>query len=110
VPLFPECIAQKAIDLKNAKANEKTSGFLPEERAWMDRYLREGYVDVFRIFHPEPDQYTWWSYQFNARKRNIGWRIDYHLVSENAKERCQDAYHLPHVKGSDHCPAVLLWK
>lgn len=102
--------AHKEIDLKNPKSNQTTSGFLPEEREWVDRYIHAGYVDIFRHFRPEPEQYTWWSYLFNARVRNIGWRIDYHLVSENAKGQCRDAYHLPEVQGSDHCPAALIWK
>jgi len=102
--------AHKEIDLKNPKSNQTTSGFLPEEREWLDRYIENGYVDIFRTFRPEPDQYTWWSYRFSARKRNIGWRIDYHLVSDNATDRCSDAYHLPKVEGSDHCPTALIWK
>ncbi|MBI4430766.1 MAG: exodeoxyribonuclease III [Candidatus Omnitrophica bacterium] len=102
--------AHKEIDLKNPKSNQGTSGFLPEEREWLDRYIKEGYMDVFRRFHPEPERYTWWSYMFNARARNIGWRIDYHLVSENSASRCVDAYHLPDVPGSDHCPVALIWK
>ncbi len=102
--------AHQEIDLKNPKSNQGTSGFLLEEREWVTRYISEGFVDVFREFHPEPEKYTWWSYMFNARARNIGWRIDYHLVSENSKKRCVDAYHLPEVRGSDHCPVALIWK
>ena len=102
--------AHKEIDLKNPKSNQTTSGFLPEERVWVDRYIKEGYVDIFREFHPEAERYTWWSYIFEARARNIGWRIDYHLVSENGRSRCMDAYHLTDVPGSDHCPVALIWK
>ncbi len=100
--------AHKEIDLKNPKSNQNTSGFLPEERAWIDRYLADGWVDTFRHFHPDlPDQYTWWSYRFNARKRNIGWRIDYFMVSENVLPFLKDAFILPEVLGSDHCPVGI---
>lgn len=99
--------AHKAIDLKNAKANEKNSGFLPEERAWVDKFVAHGYVDTFRIFHPEPDQYTWWTYRANARARNIGWRIDYFFVTEDLVNKVNDAFIRPEVMGSDHCPIGL---
>jgi exodeoxyribonuclease-3 len=99
--------AHKAIDLKNAKANEKNSGFLPIEREWMDRFVAHGYVDTFRLFHPEPDHYTWWTYRANARPRNIGWRIDYFFVTEDMVDQVQDAFIHPHVMGSDHCPLGL---
>ena len=100
--------AHRDIDLKNPKSNQNTSGFLPHERVWVSRYVEAGFVDIFRTFHPEGDQYTWWSYMFDARRRNIGWRIDYFLVSQNAAGYCQDAYHLTSVGGSDHCPVALL--
>ncbi len=97
--------AHKEIDLKNPKSNQNTSGFLPQERAWIDRYLQEGWIDTFRHFYPElADQYTWWSYRFNARKRNIGWRIDYFMVSENLLPYLKSAFILPEIMGSDHCP------
>jgi exodeoxyribonuclease-3 len=80
------------------------SGFLPEERAWIDRFLSHGYVDTFRMFHNEPDQYTWWSLRTRARARNIGWRIDYFFVNESFKENVRSACILPDVIGSDHCP------
>ena len=100
--------AHKEIDLKNPKQNEKNSGFMPIEREWIDRYIEHGYVDTFRSFHPdEPDQYTWWTYRFGARKRNIGWRIDYFFVSDNFVDRVKDAFILPDVMGSDHCPIGL---
>ncbi len=100
--------AHKEIDLKNPKQNEKTSGFLPVEREWIDRYVEHGYVDTFRLFHPdEPEQYTWWTYRFGARSRNIGWRIDYFFVSENMVPFVKGAAILPEVMGSDHCPIVL---
>lgn len=97
--------AHKEIDLKNPKSNQNTSGFLPEERAWIDRYLANGWIDTFRHFYPDlKDQYTWWSYRFNARQRNIGWRIDYFMVSQNVLPHLKDAFILPEIKGSDHCP------
>ena len=99
--------AHKEIDLARPKENEKISGFLPEEREWIDRYLAHGFVDAFREFHPEPDQYTWWSYITRARDRNIGWRIDYFLVSEGLMPRVQDCIIMADVMGSDHCPIAL---
>jgi len=99
--------AHREIDLKNPKANEKISGFLPEERAWLDRFMAHGYVDTFRMFHPEPDNYTWWSYRFGARSRNAGWRIDYFFVSEELKSAVRDSWIEPSVTGSDHCPIAL---
>lgn len=100
--------AHKEIDLARPKQNEKTSGFLPEEREWIDRYLAHGFVDAFRAFNPdEPAQYTWWSYISNARARNVGWRIDYHLVSASLMPAVTDASILSDVIGSDHCPIAL---
>ncbi len=99
--------AHKAIDLKNPKANEKNSGFLPEERAWVDKWVSHGYVDTFRAFHPEPDQYTWWTYRAGARARNVGWRIDYFFVNEEFMDRVKDSFITPEVMGSDHCPIGL---
>jgi exodeoxyribonuclease-3 len=100
--------AHRPIDLARPKANEKTSGFLPEEREWIDRYLEHGFVDAFRTFHPDkPDQYTWWSYVTKARERNVGWRIDYFLVSENLMPAVTEATILSDVMGSDHCPIAL---
>jgi exodeoxyribonuclease-3 len=100
--------AHKEIDLARPKQNEKVSGFLPEEREWVDRYLSHGFVDAFRALHPdEPEQYTWWHYITNARARNVGWRIDYHLISENLMPAVTDANILSDVMGSDHCPIVL---
>ena len=96
--------AHKAIDLKNPKANEKNSGFLPVERAWMDKFFAHGYVDTLRMFHPGPDQYTWWTYRTNARERNIGWRLDYFFVTEDLKSKVRDAFIMSEVMGSDHCP------
>ena len=100
--------AHKEIDLARPKEHEKTSGFLPEEREWIDRYLSRGFVDAFRALHPdEAEQYTWWHYITNARARNIGWRIDYHLVSESLMPAVTDARILSDVMGSDHCPILL---
>jgi exodeoxyribonuclease III len=99
--------AHQAIDLKNPKSNAKNSGFLPEERAWIDKLIAHGYVDTLRINHPEPDQYTWWTYRANARARNIGWRIDYFFVTEDLVTKVEDAFIQPEVMGSDHCPIGL---
>lgn len=100
--------AHRPIDLKNPDENEMTSGFLPEERAWIDRYLEHGFVDVYRYLYPERVQYTWWTYRFAARRRGIGWRLDYFLVSESLLPRVQDVVIHEDVQGSDHCP-VTLW-
>ncbi len=100
-------IAHKPIDLANPKANENNPGYLPEERAWMDKFLAAGYVDTFRMFHPEPGCYTWWTYRFHARERNIGWRIDYFCVNTEARDLVQDSEILDSVMGSDHCPIRL---
>ncbi len=100
--------AHQPIDLRNPKENEKTSGFLPEERAWVDTYLQHGFVDAFRQLYPQKEQYTWWTYRMGARQRNIGWRIDYFLVSEALMKRVKDVIILGDVMGSDHCPVSLL--
>ncbi|MEW6500648.1 MAG: exodeoxyribonuclease III [Thermodesulfobacteriota bacterium] len=100
-------VAHREIDLANPKENEKNAGFTPEERAWMDEFLASGFVDTFRMFHPEPHQYSWWSYRFNARARNIGWRIDYFCVDQKSAGRVEGAAILPEVTGSDHCPVLL---
>lgn len=99
--------AHKEIDLARPKENESVSGFLPEERDWIDRFLEHGLVDAFRAFHPEPERYTWWSYITRARARNVGWRIDYFLVSEALMPRVQDCDIMDEVMGSDHCPISL---
>jgi exodeoxyribonuclease III len=96
--------AHTEIDLKNAKANEKTSGFLPIERAWIDTFVAHGYVDTFRLFEKGPGNYSWWSFRANARAKNVGWRIDYFFVSAELKERVKAAWISPEVMGSDHCP------
>lgn len=99
--------AHQEIDLRNPKQNEHTSGFLPEERAWIDRYLKHGFVDVFRAHFPERVQYTWWTYRVNARERNIGWRLDYFLVSEQLMPFVEEIVIHDQVLGSDHCPVSL---
>ena len=99
--------AHKPIDLKNPKANQKNSGFLPEERAWVDNFIEHGYVDSFRAFNEDPDQYTWWSYRFNVRAKNVGWRIDYFFVTEGLMKKVKDSFITPEVMGSDHCPIGL---
>jgi exodeoxyribonuclease III len=99
--------AHKPIDLKNPKANQKNSGFLPEERAWLDKFIEHGYVDSFRAFNEDPEQYTWWSYRFNVRAKNIGWRIDYFFVTEGLMKKVKDSFITPEVMGSDHCPIGL---
>ncbi len=100
-------IAHREIDLRNPKQNQDNSGFLPEERAWMDHFLSSGYVDTFRSRNPEPGHYTWWSYRPGVRAKNIGWRIDYHCVNEELDDRVKKCWIRPEVTGSDHCPVVL---
>ncbi len=100
--------AHKEIDLKRPKANEKTSGFLPIERAWIDKFISSGFTDTFRYVNGDiKDWYTWWSYKFNARKTNAGWRIDYFFVSDDLKKNITDAKILSDITGSDHCPITL---
>ncbi len=100
-------VAHKPIDLANPDKNIQSAGFTEEEREGMDNMLESGYIDSFRMFNPEPGNYTWWSYRFNARERNIGWRIDYFLVDKRSKKRINRSEILPHIKGSDHCPILL---
>ncbi|MCD6204900.1 MAG: exodeoxyribonuclease III [Candidatus Marinimicrobia bacterium] len=99
--------AHREIDLARPKENENISGFLPIEREWMDKFISHGWVDTFRMFHPEPGNYTWWSMRTRARERNVGWRIDYFFVNEGFKDRVKDAFILSDVMGSDHCPIGL---
>ncbi len=101
-------ISHRAIDLARPKENELNTGFLPEERAWMDGFIAAGYVDTFRHVHGErPGAYSWWSYKTRARERNIGWRLDYFFVSEELKNHIRDAWIEDKVYGSDHCPVGL---
>ena len=97
-------ICHRAIDIHDPVRNKNVSGFLPEERQWIDTFINCGFVDSFRYLNPEPHQYSWWSYRANARINNKGWRIDYNLVSDNLKNKIKRAYLLPEVKHSDHCP------
>lgn len=100
-------VAHKEIDLKNPKANVNNAGFTQEERAWMDRFLDSGFVDTFRLFNLEGNNYSWWSYRFNARANNTGWRIDYFCVDKKSEHRVLGAEILTDVMGSDHCPVLL---
>jgi len=99
--------AHKEIDLARPKENEKTSGFLPIERKWIDKFLSHGFIDTFRMFNNQPGNYTWWDMQTRARERNVGWRIDYFFISENFKSNLVNAFILPDVMGSDHCPVGI---
>ena len=99
--------AHKDIDLARPKENEKVSGFLPIERAWMDKFVSDGYVDTFRQFNKEPGQYTWWDLKSRARERNVGWRIDYFFVTHNLLSSVSNAFIMPDVPGSDHCPVGI---
>lgn len=100
-------IAHQEIDLKNPKSNQKNAGFLPEERAWMTRFISAGYVDVFRQFEPGPGHYTWWSYRPGVREKNVGWRLDYFMANEELRDRLKSSYHRCHIYGSDHCPVGM---
>lgn len=99
--------AHKPIDLARPEANEDVSGFLPEEREWVSKFLDNGYVDTFREFNKDGDNYTWWSYRTRARDRNVGWRLDYFFVNEEFMDNVADSYILSDVMGSDHCPIGL---
>lgn len=112
-------IAHREIDLKNPKTNQSNAGFLPQERAWMEKLVgadseanqgrkNPAYIDTFRHFEPDArDHYTWWSYRPGVRAKNIGWRIDYFVTNPELKDRLKAASHQPTVMGSDHCPVVL---
>lgn len=101
-------VAHNEIDLKNPKTNRKNAGFTDEERAKMTELLNSGFVDTFRYKYPEVEgKYSWWSYMFHAREKNAGWRIDYFIVSENLKDKIEDAKILDDIYGSDHCPVEL---
>lgn len=100
-------VAHRETDLANPKQNVKNAGFRPEEREWFDKFLKQGYVDTFREFNLEGGHYTWWTYRANARARNIGWRIDYLVISKKLRNRLKKSYILRDVMGSDHCPIGL---
>ncbi len=100
--------AHREIDLARPKDNRNTTGFLPEERAWMDQLVALGYIDTFRHFHPDlAGHYTWWAQWGGARERNVGWRIDYFFVAAEVLPRVAGAFILPDVRGSDHCPVGM---
>ena len=100
-------ICHKAIDIHDPVRLKNTSGFLPEEREWMDRFVASGFVDAFRMFNDQPDQYSWWSYRGGSRARNKGWRLDYHMVNEPLKDRVQRSVILSEAVHSDHCPVMV---
>jgi exodeoxyribonuclease-3 len=100
-------ICHQAIDIHDPVRNKNVSGFLPEERAWLDGFLNSGFIDSFRSLNPEPHHYSWWSYRANSRANNKGWRIDYALVSVPLKDTIERAYILPEAHHSDHCPVVV---
>lgn len=100
-------ICHKAIDIHNPKSNANTSGFLPEEREWMEQFINSGFVDSFRYFNQEPHQYSWWSYRAGSRAKNLGWRIDYNFVTDNLKNKISRSVILPSAIHSDHCPVLL---
>ncbi|WP_185869792.1 exodeoxyribonuclease III [Blattabacterium cuenoti] len=95
------------IDIYDPKSNKNVSGFLPEERKWMTLFMNLGFIDSFRNYVKEGNHYSWWNYRYNSKKNNKGWRIDYMLVSDSLKKRMKNAYLLPEVVFSDHCPTVL---
>lgn len=100
-------ICHEAIDIHDPVRNKRVSGFLPEERAWLDGLINSGFIDSFRLLNSEPHHYSWWSYRANARNNNKGWRIDYALVSAPLKENIKRSFILPEAKHSDHCPVGL---
>lgn len=100
-------ICHQAIDIHDPIRNANVSGFLPQERSWLDQFMKNGFIDSFRVFNQEPHHYSWWSYRANARNNNKGWRIDYLLVSEHLRDDIKRAFILPEAKHSDHCPIVL---
>lgn len=100
--------AHQEMDIANPKENENTSGFLPIERAWIDKYIKSGFVDSYRELNPSTiDAYTWWSNRFNSREKNVGWRLDYAFVDKSLMASVLDSKILPDVEGSDHCPIYL---
>lgn len=100
-------ICHKPIDIHNPKSNANSSGFLPEEREWMENFIQSGFVDSFRHLNQEPHNYTWWSFRANARNKNLGWRIDYAMVTEPLRDNIKRATILPEARHSDHCPVLL---
>jgi len=103
-------VAHKPIDIARPKENEGNAGYTKEEREWMDKFIELGMVDTFREYHPEPERYSWWNMRFGAKKRNIGWRIDYFCVNKEYKKHVTDADILDKIEGSDHAPILLTVK
>jgi exodeoxyribonuclease-3 len=103
-------IAHKAIDINHPERHQKSSGFLPEEREWIDKLLNLGFVDTFRVFNQLPEQYSWWSYRAGSRGKNLGWRLDYHMVTQSLKYRLVDAGINQNIIHSDHCPVYVILK
>ena len=100
-------ICHKAIDIHNPQRNKNTSGFLPEEREWMSQFISSGFTDSFRHLNPEPNNYSWWSYRANARSKNLGWRIDYNMISKNLLSNLSRSAILSQAVHSDHCPVLV---
>ncbi len=100
-------ICHQSIDIHNPERNKNTSGFLPEERSWLSKFLNSGFVDSFRYINKNPHNYSWWTYRANARSRNLGWRIDYNMISKKLLPKLKNASILSDVKHSDHCPVLL---
>jgi exodeoxyribonuclease-3 len=100
-------ICHRAIDIHNPKSNANTSGFLPEEREWMEQFINSGFIDTFRHFNQDPHHYTWWSYRAGSRGKNLGWRIDYNMADTSLATRLKSAVIMPDALHSDHCPVLL---
>jgi exodeoxyribonuclease-3 len=100
-------ICHREIDIHNPKSNANTSGFLPEEREWMEQFINSGFIDTFRHFNKDPHHYSWWSYRAGSRGKNLGWRIDYNMATQNLEHRLRRAVILPDAMHSDHCPVLL---
>jgi exodeoxyribonuclease-3 len=100
-------ICHKTADIHDPERLKNTSGFLPEEREWMDRFVASGFIDAFRVFNDHPDQYSWWSYRGGSRARNKGWRLDYHMVNHTLKDRIKRSVILSEAVHSDHCPVMV---
>jgi exodeoxyribonuclease-3 len=100
-------ICHQPIDIHNPVSNARSSGFLPDERKWIGEFMDSGFIDSFRQYNKEPHQYTWWSQRFNSRARNLGWRIDYHMISASLRNELKRAIILSEAKHSDHCPILI---